>query len=348
MSKEIMKHPSIAISIPTFNRLELFRRTVDSVFKQNVPADEFIVVDNGSTDGLYEYAQSLRKRDVKVFKNKKNIGMTKNWNESIRRAKSDFVVCLGSDDLLFPDYIKIWKEKLGNIKKPVAAAFSGGYIIDEKDYVMGLVSPFKSDIYLTPPNTIRYFWDNYRFLLSVTGWTLFNRKIIEEIGFFPTKYNIAAESGISMKILPNYSVFYSSTPLFAFRRHELQGFDKEVAKFSIKQEVQNMSDVIKVLKEHENNPEINMSFSDKERKDKIFIRKPISALLAQSLALSISFNHQRARELYKLFIKSYPKPLFTFLTLRLLMEWSIRLLEQFIRNVYVKILMGRKPILKYF
>lgn len=342
------KNISIAVSIPLFNRIKLFKRTVSSVLNQSVPPDEFIIVDNGSTDGSYEYALTLKKRGVKVSRNKNNIGMIRNWNKSIEKAKSDYVVCLGSDDILLPDYIKVWREKLNSLGKDVGAAFSGGYIIDGKDFVKGILRPFEEDVYLKPPETIRYFWDNYRFLLSVTGWTLYNRKIIEKVGFFPTKYNIAAESGISMKILPKYPVFYSSTPFFAFRRHELQGFDKEVTKFSISQEVQNMSDVIKVLKEFEKNTGISKSFSDDERKNRIFIRKPISALLAQSLALFVLFNLQRARELYKLFIKSYPRPLFSFLTLRLLVGWSIRLLEQFIRNVYVKVTMGRKPILNYF
>src|SRR5690349_13467291 len=101
---------TISISIPTFNRYDLLQRTLESIFNQSEKPDEIIVVDDRSTDKTWEYLKTVK--GIKAYRNKKNLGIFGNWNESIRLAKRDFVVNLHSDDLISPDFIKIWKEKI--------------------------------------------------------------------------------------------------------------------------------------------------------------------------------------------------------------------------------------------
>jgi glycosyltransferase involved in cell wall biosynthesis len=47
--------PAISIIIPTYNRLELLKETLQSIFRQTLQASEIIVVDNGSSDGTVEW-----------------------------------------------------------------------------------------------------------------------------------------------------------------------------------------------------------------------------------------------------------------------------------------------------
>ena len=47
----------ISVVIPTYNRLPLLQETLASVYSQSVPADEVIVVDDGSTDGTREWLE---------------------------------------------------------------------------------------------------------------------------------------------------------------------------------------------------------------------------------------------------------------------------------------------------
>ena len=54
-----MTAPLVSTVIPTFNRRELLVRAIDSALAQTWPAQEIIVVDDGSTDGT---AQMLRER----------------------------------------------------------------------------------------------------------------------------------------------------------------------------------------------------------------------------------------------------------------------------------------------
>ena len=56
--------PSVSVIIPTFNRVHLIARAIESVLGQLIDGDELIVVDDGSTDdtaaALARFGRRLR------------------------------------------------------------------------------------------------------------------------------------------------------------------------------------------------------------------------------------------------------------------------------------------------
>ena len=42
---------NISVVIPTYNRIELLKRSIDSVINQTIKPSEIIIVDDGSNDG---------------------------------------------------------------------------------------------------------------------------------------------------------------------------------------------------------------------------------------------------------------------------------------------------------
>ena len=58
----------ISVIIPTLDRCELLKRTLDSVIKQTKKPREIIVVDNHSTDNTKKIAQSFDNK-IKYFFN---------------------------------------------------------------------------------------------------------------------------------------------------------------------------------------------------------------------------------------------------------------------------------------
>ncbi|OGM02176.1 hypothetical protein A2115_01540 [Candidatus Woesebacteria bacterium GWA1_41_8] len=348
LKMSIWENVSITIAIPLFNRLELLKRTVESVFNQTVPPNEFIIVDNGSTDGSYEYALSLKNRGVQIFRNRTNLGMIGNWNECIKKAKSKYVVVLGSDDIILPNYISTWKKKIAKVdRQNVAAFFSGGYIIDGNDKIKGIYKPFNADLLLKPPRSLRFLWENLHLYLSTTGWTVYDRHILEKLGYYRKKYEIAAENDLTVRILPRFPVFYSKDVNFAFRRHGLQGFDKKVKNFDFTQERENIENGLRVYLDFEKDESIAKSFSQKEQKLRLIVRIPASYYLVFSL-LSYFVGDKRAKGYLDIFLKFYPKPIFTPMTLRLGLKWFEKIFREYLRNFYVRLGMRNRTIQDYF
>lgn len=99
--------PKFSIMIPTYNRCMLLKRAVLSAVNQ-IGFDEYevVVVDNCSDSYQFECARlfilSLLPRNIKLFRNKKNLGMFQNWNMCIIIARAEFMTILNDDDLLSP------------------------------------------------------------------------------------------------------------------------------------------------------------------------------------------------------------------------------------------------------
>lgn len=95
----------VSVIIPCFNGLKFIKDTLESVFIQSYPNLEVIVIDDGSTDGSYEYLLSL---DYENFIVKKNIGKgaCAARNYGFELSTGNYIQYLDADDLISPDKIE--------------------------------------------------------------------------------------------------------------------------------------------------------------------------------------------------------------------------------------------------
>jgi len=326
------KVPSITVAIPTYNRLDLLKRTLDSVFAQEVPPDEILVVDDSSTEKeVWDYLKDLK--GIRLIRNRKNMGSFENINKCIRLAKSDYVIIVQSDDLIMSNCIKVYKNMVRKYSSQPAVYFSGGYLIDEKDRVKGQVRPLKGNQLLRPPYSLKKLWENHWFHILVGGWSAYRKDIFSKVGYFTRNYGRAGEGEMTMKILPHFPIYYIDRPLFAFRIHSLQGLEGQAEKEAEERGIDEAEDASRILYDYENKKAITKSFSLKEKKKRIFIRKPLLFFLVVSFYFFLKGEREKARKYLAVFREVYPKPIYSLITLELLLGWLAKLIPEYILNV---------------
>jgi glycosyltransferase involved in cell wall biosynthesis len=97
----------ITVIIPTHNRCELLRKTLDGLSRQTGSASvkEVIVVSDGSTDSTTDIAQQFSTRlPIRVLEQPRS-GVSRARNYGIREAKSDVVLFLDDDVVPGPQLI---------------------------------------------------------------------------------------------------------------------------------------------------------------------------------------------------------------------------------------------------
>ena len=108
---------------PTFNRKELLEKLYKSLQKQTYTDFEWLIVDDGSTDGTGEKVKEFleeSKLDIKYFY-KENGGKQRAYNFATDKANGELFICLDSDDEYvengFETILKYWEkhEKNGEI-----------------------------------------------------------------------------------------------------------------------------------------------------------------------------------------------------------------------------------------
>lgn len=107
----------VTIYIPTFNRLNLLKRSLQSVLDQTYKNIEVIVVDDCSTDATHEFLKEISEKDnrVRYFIKEKNSGACVSRNIAIQHAKGYFITGLDDDDYFTSDriqsFINYWTYK---------------------------------------------------------------------------------------------------------------------------------------------------------------------------------------------------------------------------------------------
>lgn len=100
---------NVSIIIPTYNRLNILKETVNSIFHQTFQNWELIIVDDMSTPETRSYVEALMKVDhrVRYFRNDSKRGPSGSKNVGITNAKFDYVFFVDDDLPLMPDVLEI-------------------------------------------------------------------------------------------------------------------------------------------------------------------------------------------------------------------------------------------------
>ncbi len=103
----------VSIIIPCYNHEKYISDCLQSVINQTYKDIEVIICDDCSKDNSFDIIKSWEKKlrnrfkNVIIYQNEINLGVTKNLNEMIKRSQGDYIKSIASDDMLTPDAINI-------------------------------------------------------------------------------------------------------------------------------------------------------------------------------------------------------------------------------------------------
>jgi len=107
---------NISVIVNSYNYAHYIGQTLDSVLAQTLPADEIIVVDDGSTDNSAKIIEDYAGRFEKIkFVRKSNGGQLSTFNAASHYVSGDLVFFIDSDDIWKANYLEkivsIYKER---------------------------------------------------------------------------------------------------------------------------------------------------------------------------------------------------------------------------------------------
>ena len=143
-----MIKPFFSVIIPTYNRCELLKLSIESVLSQNYKNFEIIVIDNNSKDNTEKIVKKFKKKNI-IFKKINNKGViSKSRNKGIKISKGKWIAFLDSDDTWHKNKLeKVYKIIMKNKKLDVVC--NDEWIIKKntnKKNIWGY-GPYKKDFY---------------------------------------------------------------------------------------------------------------------------------------------------------------------------------------------------------
>lgn len=93
--------PKISIVIPSLNKVDYIKKTLQSIFNQDYPNLEVIIQDGNSTDGTVEVIKKYAGKYPKIIKweSKKDEGQADAINKGFKKATGDVFAYINADDI---------------------------------------------------------------------------------------------------------------------------------------------------------------------------------------------------------------------------------------------------------
>lgn len=111
MNKQLNKH--LQVLLPVFNEVKSIPRVLEEVYQEisKTSPFEFIVTEDGSTDGTKELLEQLKhKYPILLITSVKRKGYARAVIDGMKKVKCSYVLCLDSDGQCDPkDFLKMWK-----------------------------------------------------------------------------------------------------------------------------------------------------------------------------------------------------------------------------------------------
>lgn len=112
------------ILLPYYGDVALMQDAVRSVLAQDGDDWRLTVVDDGREPGVPEWFEELADPRVRYFRNEHNLGVTGNFNRCVELAEYEYLVLMGCDDLMHPNYLQVVRAAAD--REPAAAMIQPG------------------------------------------------------------------------------------------------------------------------------------------------------------------------------------------------------------------------------
>ena len=195
-----MPYPPVTVLIPAYNAARTIERALASVWRQNYPEMEVIVVDDGSNDDTSFCVQKIGNGNLRLIRLEKNRGECGAMNVGVQEARTDYIAFLDADDEWLEDKLLT---QLPIIESRPAMSFisCGGQAVDPEGRVVGTFG-------LEPPScSPSEFWRALLFKSHVAKPTVVARRTkVLEVGGFDEAFMISGDQDMWIKLALNGDV----------------------------------------------------------------------------------------------------------------------------------------------
>jgi glycosyltransferase involved in cell wall biosynthesis len=191
--------PFITVAIPTYRRLPMLRRAVESVFAQTFTDWEIVVSDDEAPPGeTWNFLRALANSNarVRLVMNDGQHGATFAHNTALQAARGEWIKILHDDDVLKPNCLEVLAHIVTEYPDVVAVSCACEHVLDGK-----LVGPFdRRDRavleWMEPGDALLAMY-----ILDEAGWALPTQQMV---------HRSVVDAGVLFEKAPGINTLYDS------------------------------------------------------------------------------------------------------------------------------------------
>lgn len=201
----------LTVVLPVYNREQILPHTLASLLHQTLPADEILVIDDGSTDRTAALAESYPS-PVRVIR-QANQGPSAARNRGLAEAKGDWIHFFDSDDLALPNLHAAQLSVLEHSGADIAYSPIVKCAISEHGIrPTGQIQQYRG---LPSGNLVRALLTNWSVLPICS---LIRTSLARQVGGFPSELRVGEDQFFFLRLLlAGAQVVHSKSSLVLYR-----------------------------------------------------------------------------------------------------------------------------------
>lgn len=145
--------PSISVIMPVYNAAPYLKQAIESILSQTFSDFEFIIINDGSSDGSENIIRSYSDTRIVCLRNEQNSGLVFTLNKGIDAARGKYIARMDGDDISLPER---FSKQIDFLEKNTGAMIVASTIllVDENNSETGV---WKDDRKYISPRAIHSF-----------------------------------------------------------------------------------------------------------------------------------------------------------------------------------------------
>ena len=192
-----LMNPDVSIIITNYNYKKYLLRCIRSCLAQKNVGVEIILIDDCSTDGSLKLLNPF-KNDIKIIKNRRNLGVAASANIGFEASRSQFVIRVDADDFVSPDMCSYMERYLESNHD--AFCVSCDYVlVDGHENVIERKYAEKD---------------------GISCGIMYRRDLLLEMGGYNSKMRHREEEELRKRLGDFYNIHHLKIPFYRYRMHE--------------------------------------------------------------------------------------------------------------------------------
>jgi glycosyltransferase involved in cell wall biosynthesis len=185
---------------------------IESVLAQTRPVDEFVVIDDGSTDNTAEIVDKFRARGVRLIR-QENLGVIGARNRGITETTGELIAFIDQDDAWLP-------EKTERQVKHLTSHPGAGLVSARRHWYLDQQTGncWLEPIGFRPGQDLRCEMA-LRNCIGPPSSVMVRRSILDEIGAFDPRQIWTEDWELWMRVLEHSEIGFVDEPVMIYRRH---------------------------------------------------------------------------------------------------------------------------------
>ena len=193
----------VSVIMSCYNSQETVTRAIESILNQTLENLELLICDDSSIDNTYETISKYKDLDkrVKIYKNTKNLGLTKTLNLLIEKADGALIARQDDDDISLSERLRTQVDILN--EENLDFITTRAKVLDSKKLIPGISFNLPNSLVMNFKNPF------------IHGTLLIDKEVLNSVGNYDERFYYAQDYKLFSDLLSRgYKYATLKTPLY--------------------------------------------------------------------------------------------------------------------------------------